>query len=109
MCDLDKSGSKSTQSILYIILIILYNSHMTSLTISELRADIASAVKSAKKTPVSISRHGEEVAVLISSSMYEAMLEKLEDLEDIAAYDAAKARKEESVLWSEARKDLGLR
>ncbi len=81
---------------------------MTSLTISELRADISKAVKSARKSPIAISKHGEEVAVLMSKSMYEKMLDQLEELEDIAAYDAAKERREDSIPWSEARKDLGL-
>jgi hypothetical protein len=36
------------------------------------------------------------------------MIEAMEELEDIAAYDAAKARREDSVLWQDARKDLGL-
>jgi len=81
---------------------------MTSLTISELRADISKAVKSARKSPIAISKHGEEVAVLMSKSMYEKILDQLEELDDIAAFDAAVARKEDSISWSEARKDLGL-
>ena len=55
-----------------------------------------------------ITRHGEDAAVMISPSLYEEMIEAMEELEDIAAYDAAKARKEDSVLWQDARKDLGL-
>jgi hypothetical protein len=45
---------------------------------------------------------------MISPSLYEEMIEAMEELEDIAAYDTAKARKEDSVLWQDARKDLGL-
>jgi hypothetical protein len=36
------------------------------------------------------------------------MLDAMEELEDIAAYDQAKTRREESTLWVEARKELGL-
>ncbi|MEI6216717.1 MAG: type II toxin-antitoxin system Phd/YefM family antitoxin [Actinomycetes bacterium] len=81
---------------------------MTSLSISELRSDISSAVKGAQKAPISISKHGEEVAVLVSSSMYEKMISALEELEDIAIFDEAISNKDESIPWEKARKDLGL-
>jgi prevent-host-death family protein len=87
---------------------VSHNYFKTSLTISELRAGIAKAVKSARKSPIAISKHGKEIAVLMSKSMYETILDQLEELDDIEAYDAAKARKEESAAWSDARKDLGL-
>jgi PHD/YefM family antitoxin component YafN of YafNO toxin-antitoxin module len=93
---------------LYKSLYDLYYSPKTTLTISELRADISQAVKSSKKAPVTILKHGETVTYLLHPSLYEEMMNALEELEDIAAYDKAKARKEDSVLWSEARKDLGL-
>ena len=87
---------------------ISYTLPMTSLSISELRADISKAVKTAKKSPIEISRHGEPVAVLVSPSLYEKMMEAMEELEDIAAFDEAIKRKDESIPWEKARKDLGL-
>jgi prevent-host-death family protein len=81
---------------------------MTTLTVSEFRSDISKAVKAAQKNAVSISKHGEEIAVLISASMYEKMLNALEELEDIATFDEAMSGKDESVPWEKARKDLGL-
>jgi prevent-host-death family protein len=81
---------------------------MTTMTISELRADISKVVNSVKKTPVTISRHGEAVAVIISTSMYEQLLDALEELEDIAAYDAAVARNEPTFAYEQVRKELGL-
>ena len=41
--------------------------------------------------------------MVISPSLYQEMTEAMEDLEDIAAYDAAKVRKEDSVLWQNTR------
>ena len=87
---------------------ISYTLPMTSLSISELRADISKAVKTAKKSPIEISRHVEPVAVLVSPSLYEKMMEAMEELEDIAAFDEAIKRKDESIPWEKARKDLGL-
>ena len=93
---------------MYKIINISYTPHMTSLSISELRADISKAVKTAKKNPIEISRHGEPVAVLVSPSLYEKMIEAMEELADIAAFDEAIKRKDESIPWEKARKDLGL-
>lgn len=81
---------------------------MTTLSISELRADIASAVKSTKKSPVEICKHGEPVAFLVSPSMYERMLDAMEELEDIADFDTAMANPTEGIPWEKVRKDLGL-
>ena len=81
---------------------------MTMLSISELRADISRAVKSTKKSPVAILKHGEEVAYLISPSMYEKMLEALESMDDIAAYNKAVSEGDEFIPWDQALKDLGL-
>ena len=71
------------------------------------KVEVAHLDKAAKE-PILITRHGEEAAVLISPSLFEEMIEAMEEREDIAAYDTAKARKEDSVLWQDARKDLGL-
>ena len=38
----------------------------------------------------------------------EKMMEAMEELSDIAAFDEAIKRKDESIPWEKARKDLGL-
>jgi len=86
----------------------MYNKFMKSFALSDARRDLPTLVDKSAKEPILITRHGEDAAVMISPSLYEEMIEAIEELEDIAAYDAAKARKEDSVLWQDARKDLGL-
>jgi len=86
----------------------MYIKTMKTFPLSDARRDLPTLVDRAEKEPILITRHGMEAAVLISPSRYEEMLEAMEELEDIAAYDAAKARGENSVPWSEARKALGL-
>ena len=81
---------------------------MEELSVSEARENFSEAVEDAQKKPVQILKHGKPVAVLINPSLFEKFLDSMEELEDIAAYDSAKARKEDSVLWQDARKDLGL-
>lgn len=46
---------------------------------------------------------GEKVAVVIALKEYKKMLEKMEDLEDIRAFDAAKASQEKPVPYEKAR------
>lgn len=93
---------------MYISLIFMYITHMKSFPLSDARRDLPTLVAKSAGEPILITRHGEEAAILISPSLYEEMLGAIEELEDIAAYDAAKARREDSVLWQVARKDLGL-
>jgi prevent-host-death family protein len=93
---------------MYTILNIMYTLLMKSFPLSDARKDLPTLVDRTEKEPILITRHGEEAAVLISPSLYETMLEAMEELEDIAAYDGAKARKEDSQAWVDVRKELGL-
>jgi hypothetical protein len=40
--------------------------------------------------------------------MYEKMIDAMEELEDIADFDAAMANPSEGIPWEKVRKDLGL-
>jgi prevent-host-death family protein len=53
--------------------------------LSEVRTDIANIIKQVRDTkrPMIITQHGKGVAVLMDSSEYEAMQEKLELLTDV--------------------------
>lgn len=81
---------------------------MTELSVSDARAELPAAIKKAQKSPVHILKHGDPVAVLISPTLYREMLDAMEDLEDIAAFDQAMASNETPIPWDEVKKDLGL-
>jgi PHD/YefM family antitoxin component YafN of YafNO toxin-antitoxin module len=49
-----------------------------------------------------VNERGEKVAVMISIEEYEKILEELEDLEDIRAYDEAKASGEVAIPLAQA-------
>jgi prevent-host-death family protein len=76
---------------------------MKSFAISNARRDLPTLVEKSAKEPILITRNGQEAAVMVSPSLYQEMIDAMEELEDIAAYDAAKARKEDSVLWQDDR------
>ena len=81
---------------------------MATVSISELRSDISRALKISKKSPVTILKHGQEVAFLVSPLMYKEMLEALENMEDFAAFNAAKTQGDKFIPWDQALKSLGL-
>ena len=53
--------------------------------------------------------HGKRVAVMLPIKRYDKILEALEELEDIKAYDAAKAKNEETVPLRDAIKQRKLK
>lgn len=81
---------------------------MTHLSISDAREGLAAAIKELDTGPVTISRHGKPVAVLLSPSSYEKFLEVMEDAQDIASYEAAISDLGPLIPWEEVKKDLGL-
>jgi prevent-host-death family protein len=81
----------------------MYNLSMRSFALSDANCDLSKLVDKAAKEPILITRHGKKAAMVISPSLYQEMIDAMEELEDIATYDAAKARKEDSVLWQDTR------
>jgi PHD/YefM family antitoxin component YafN of YafNO toxin-antitoxin module len=51
---------------------------------------------------------GKKVSVILPIKDYEKMMDELEELEDIKAYDRAKARKSEPVSFEQAVKEIEL-
>ena len=81
---------------------------MTELSISDARAALPDVIKKAQKAPVYILKHGEPVAVLISPDSYSEMVEAMEELDDIAAFDEALSSQEKPIPWDDVKRDLGL-
>ena len=81
---------------------------MSELSVSDARAELPAAIKKSQKSPVHILKHGEPVAVLISPTLYQEMLEAMEELEDIEAFDQAMLSNEKLIPWESVKKELGL-
>ena len=81
---------------------------MKSYALSDARRDLPTLVDKSAKEPILITRHGDDAAVMISPSLYEEMIEAMEELEDIEAFDEAVASNETPIPWDEVKKDLGL-
>jgi PHD/YefM family antitoxin component YafN of YafNO toxin-antitoxin module len=63
---------------------------------------------SKQKNPVWITRDGVDVAVVISPELFEELVSAQEELEDIAAVDAAQGDNSPGIPWEEVEKNLGL-
>ena len=81
---------------------------MNDIAISEARENLADTIRRARKSPICITNHGEAQVVMIDASVYEKMIEDLEDLADISAFDEAVAEKNSGIPWAQVKKDLGL-
>ena len=69
-------------------------------TVSELKANLASVMAqlSTDAVPIYVTQHGKPNAVLINYKEYEALREKLEDLEDALAMRQALASPDEEAM-----------
>ena len=93
---------------MYISKLILYINAMKELSVTEAREQLPAVLNQAKKKPVWITRHGVDVAVVISPELFESLVEAQEELEDIAALDAAMLDKSPKIPWAQVKKDLKL-
>ena len=69
-------------------------------TVSELKANLARVVAQleARGVPVYVTQHGKPKAVLVKYEEYEALLEKLDDLEDALAMQQALSSPQEEAM-----------
>ncbi|MBI4233237.1 MAG: type II toxin-antitoxin system Phd/YefM family antitoxin, partial [Chloroflexi bacterium] len=69
-------------------------------TVSELKANLASVMAqlAADAAPIYVTQHGKPNAVLVNYKEYEALREKLEDLEDALAMQQALASPDEEAM-----------
>ena len=85
----------------------LYDTAMVTMNVSAAREQLAEAVERAGREAVVIERYGRPAAVMISPARYEELLEALEEVEDIAAFDEAMAEEGPSIPWEQVKADLG--
>jgi antitoxin Phd len=80
---------------------------MAAFNITDFRANLTDAVETAQTEAVILERNGHAVAVMVSPERYEEMMDALEELEDMAAVDAALAEGGEPIPWKQVMRDLG--
>jgi len=80
---------------------------MATRSISEARDALPDVVATAQTEAVILERYGRRAAVLISPERYDELMEALEEVADITAYDAAMAEEGPNIPWDQVRADLG--
>lgn len=85
----------------------LYSLTMATMNISTAREKLPHAVELARTEAVFLERYGRRAAVLLSPERYEALIAAAEEVEDVAAFDAAMSEEGPNIPWAQAKADLG--
>lgn len=80
---------------------------VTSISVSEARENLAQIIEAAQSEAVVLERYGRPAAVVVSPERYEQLLEAQEEIDDLAAFDAALAEEGDNIPWEQVRSDLG--
>lgn len=80
---------------------------MTTVSITVARGHLPEVVDAAQTEAVTLERHGQAVAVLLSPERYEQLMDALEMAEDIVDFDAAMAEGGPAIPWEQVKADLG--
>jgi len=86
---------------------VVHCSCVSTVKISEAREKLAEVIDAAQSEAVVLERYGRPAAVLVSVDRYEELLAAAEEVEDIAAFDAAMAEGADSLPWEQVKADLG--
>ncbi len=81
---------------------------MSTMSVTEARENFSEAIATSALEAVFIQKHGENAAVLISPERYEELMDALEEIEDMEAYDSAMVDTSPNIPWEEVKRQLGL-
>jgi antitoxin Phd len=80
---------------------------MSTIGAADARKQFADVIERAQHEPVVVARRGHAEVVIVSAAEYERMRDALDELEDIAAFDAALAEEGPNLPWAQVKADLG--
>ncbi len=88
---------------------VLYDSYMSEVAVSEARNRLAEVIEESRQSgePVTLTRRGKRVAVLIDSEVYDRLIDAADDADDRRAIAEARAE-DDYVPWDEVKEMLGL-
>ena len=93
--------------ILYVSGLLLYKLGMATIKMSAARDRLPEAVELARSEAVVLERYGHPAAVLVSPERYDELMSALEEVVDVAAFDAAMAEEGPNIPWEQVKADLG--
>lgn len=80
---------------------------MASIQVSAARDALADVIELAATEAVVLERYGSAVAVIVSPTRYEELMDAYEEIQDIEAFDRAMADEGPNVPWAQVKADLG--
>ena len=86
---------------------VSYDSCVATMNVSSARENLPDALELARTEAVFLERYGRQAAVLLSPERYAELLEAFEEIQDVAAFDAAMAEEGPNIDWEQAKADLG--
>lgn len=75
--------------------------------VSAARGALADVIESVATEAVVLERYGTPVAVVVSPERYEELMDALEEVQDIEAFDQAMAEEGPNIPWEQVKADLG--
>jgi prevent-host-death family protein len=87
----------------------LYDSYMNEVAVSEARNRLAEVIEESRRSgePISVTRRGRRVAVIIDSDAFDRLVEIADDVDDRRELEAARAD-DDYVPWDDVKAMLGL-
>ena len=87
----------------------MYDSYMIEVAVSDARNRLADVIEEARRSgePISVTRRGKRVAVIVESEAFDRLVDAADDAEDRRDLEAARAD-DDYVPWDEVKAALGL-
>ena len=87
----------------------MYNSYMMEVAVSDARNRLAEVIDDTRQSgePVSVTRRGRRVAVILGSEAFDRLVDRADELDDRRELEAARAE-DDYVPWDEVKAALGL-
>jgi prevent-host-death family protein len=87
----------------------MYDSYMNEVAVSEARNRLADVIEETRRSgePISVTRRGRRVAVILEAEAFDRLVDTADDVEDRRDLAAARAD-DDYVPWDEVKSALGL-
>jgi prevent-host-death family protein len=80
---------------------------MSTISISTARENLPEVIETARTEAVILERYGRPAAVVVSPERYEQLMNALDEVDDVAAFDEAMAEEGPNIPWATVKVDLG--
>ena len=87
----------------------MYDSYMNEVAVSDARNRLADVIEESRRSgePISVTRRGKRVAVILETAAYDRLVDAADDADDRRELEAARAD-DDYVPWDEVKAELGL-